>query len=97
MTVSPYQPLEVIECIDIGDRKGGHIYYVRDDDEAQFWCRVEYFYRRLVCWCDDGLARQEDEYEPECRHLCAVLHWRAMERGTSRPGGGAVNVSAFVD
>lgn len=97
MSYSPYQPPEVIECVDIADRRGGHIYYVRDDEDAQFWCRVEFMHRRLVCWCDDGLARQDDQGEPECRHLVAVLHWRALGNQPSTLAGSSVNPSVFVD
>jgi len=90
-------PLEVVEAIDLGDRRGPHVYFVRDDDDAQFWCRVEYANRRLLCWCEDGMARQEDEYEPECRHLAAVLAWRALEQRTTHTTGAVVNASTFVD
>jgi hypothetical protein len=81
-----------------GRRSGehSHIYYVRDDEDAQWWSRVEYVRRRLVCWCDDGMARQADEYEPECRHLVAVLAWRTLSQGGPRPWD-AINPSTFVD
>lgn len=97
MTITPYQPLEVVEVIDTGDKGGPHVYYVRDDDNAQFWCRVEYMHRRLICWCDDGIARHEDQYEPECRHLVAVLGWRALSLNPPLPPLGVIDASLFVD
>lgn len=91
---SPYQPLEVMET---ANRVDGRVWFVRDEEIAHLWNRVEYVDRRLTCGCDDGFAHAEAPgTEPECVHLRAVVELRAMNNQSSRPRS-PINVGSFVE
>ncbi len=93
--MTPYQPLQVIET---GNRVDGRVYFVRDEEIAHLWNRVEVVARRLQCWCDDGQAHAEaPDTEVPCVHLRAVVDERTATSLAAGPKLGVLRPATFVD
>lgn len=91
-----YRALDVFEGF---NRVEGKAYFVRDEEAAHLWCRVEYVGQpgRLTCYCDDGDAHAESpDTEPPCVHLKSVIDLRAATQQSARAHP-PVAVSALVD